>query len=173
VAIAASRQLEESGMSDEFSTARAGFAERVAKMAGGTTYREPVGSFGSSADHLPDAHAVAAAMAYARRGPNDIGPDIAVAIATGTPAHRSRIVLELSAALLACTGRVGERATNFLLMIAAHCYLYVVTGKPQGPRPLGVSERDYTLLRSMGEGILWQAAESALTRAKKAYMQAA
>lgn len=160
-------------MSDEFTHVRAGFAERVAKMAGGTTYREPVGSFGSSADHLPDAHAIAAAMAYARRGQTDIGPDIAVAIATGSIAHRTKIVMELSAALLASTGRVGERAVNYLLTISAHCYLFVVTGKPQGPRPLGVADRDYIILRSLGEGILWQAAESALERAQKAYRKVA
>jgi hypothetical protein len=112
-------------------------------------------------------------MAYARRNPTDVGPDIAVAIATGSTAHRTRIVMELSAALLAGTGKVGARAENFLLMIAAHCYLFVVTGIPQGPRPLGVSDRDYILLRSLGEGLLWQAAESALVRAKRAYLQAA
>jgi hypothetical protein len=160
-------------MSDEFSNARAGFLERIAKLAGGTTYRQPIGSFGASSDHLPDAHAIATAMAYARRGDTDIGPDIAVAIATGSTAHRTRIVMELSAALLAGTGKVGARAENFLLTIAAHCYLFVVTNTTQGPRPLGVSERDYLLLRSFGEGILWQAAESALVRAKKAYQQAA
>jgi hypothetical protein len=160
-------------MSDEFSTVRAGFLERIAKLAGGTTYREPVGAFGTRSDHLPDAHAIAAAMAFARRNPTDIGPDIAVAIATGSAAHRTRIVMELSAALLASTGKVGERAENFLLTIAAHCYLFVVTGAPQGPRPLGVSDRDYTLLRAFGEGLLWQAAESALVRAKSAYRKAA
>jgi hypothetical protein len=161
------------GMSDEFSHVRAGFLERIAKLAGGTTYREPIGSYGTGGDRMPDAHVIAAAMAYARRGPTDIGPDIAVAIATGSTAHRTRIVMELSAALLASTGKVGERTSNFLLMIAAHCYLFVVTGTPQGQRPLGVSERDYLLLRSIGEGILWQAAEAALARAKKAYRQAA
>jgi hypothetical protein len=161
--------LEIEPMSDEFSNARAGFAERVAKLAGGTTYREPVGSFGTSADRMPDAHAIAAALAYARRGRADIGPDIAVAIATGSIAHRTRIVMELSAALLASTGKVGERTADSLLIISAHCYLFVVTGRPQGPRPLGVADRDYALLRSLGEGILWQAAEAALARAKKAY----
>lgn len=159
-------------MSDTYSGIRAGFAERVAKMAGGTTYREPVGSSGTRADYMPDEHAIAAALAYARRGPGDIGPDVAVAIATGSTAHRTKIVMELSAALLAATGRVGERTANFLLSIAAHCYLDVV-GQPSGKRPLGVSERDYQLLRSFGHGILWQAAESALNRAQKAYRQAA
>ena len=160
-------------MSDEFSHARAGFVERVAKLAGGTTYREPVGGHSTSGDRMPDAHAIASAMAFARRGPTDIGPDIAVAIATGTTAHRTRIVMELSAALLACTGRVGERTADSLVIIAAHCYLFVIGGQQKNERPLGVAERDYTLLRSMGEGILWQAAENALSRAKRAYRQAA
>jgi hypothetical protein len=145
--------IGEGGMSDEFSTVRAGFMERVAELAGGTTYRMPVGGQGTGGDRMPDAHAIAASLAYARRGPTDIGPDIAVAIATGSVAHRTRIVMELSAALLACTGRVGDRAAHFLLTISAHCYL-CVTGTTNVERPLGVSERDYTLLRSMGEGIL-------------------
>ena len=60
-----------------WSTERADFVERVAKLAGGTTYRTPGAGRGTDLKALPDEHAIAAALAYARQGPNDIGPDVA------------------------------------------------------------------------------------------------
>lgn len=147
---------------------RAGFAERVARLAGETTYREPIGGYGTRGDYMPDAHAIAAAMAFARLGRHDIGPDIAVAIATGCTDHRMTIVRELAAALLATTGRVGQRCSAHLLQLSAHSYLCVIGAVV--PEPIKrITKFDYANLREVGDGMLWQAAEDAFARARKTY----
>lgn len=156
---------------DTYNTERASFAERAACLAGRTTYRVPVGGHGTRSDYMPTEHAISAAFAFARRGPGDIGPDIAVAIATGNTAHRMKIVRELAAALLASTGSAGERCADALLKIAAHCYLSVLGIEP-GAIPEGVDVRDYGALREFGERILWQAADDAYRRAAARYTRA-
>jgi hypothetical protein len=159
-------------MTDVFEHRRADFAERVARLAGGTTYREPIGGYGSRSDYMPDDHAIASALAFARQGQHDIGPDIAVAIATGNPAHRMKIVTELSAALLIVGRRVADRCADDLLEVSAHCYLCVI-GLAAGERPAEIRPGDYAMLRALGESILWESAERAFRRARRAYKAAA
>lgn len=151
---------------------RAGFFERAAKLAGKTTFREPVGGYGSRADHLPDEHAIAAAFSYARQAPHDIGPDIAVAIITGSVAHRQKIVTELAAALMAALGRKARDNATHMIYIAADCYLRVVTGSGAG-KPEGMKDRPYEIARTIGDCILWRAADEALFRAERAYRKEA
>lgn len=157
---------------DTYTAERAGFAERAGKLAGSTTYREPVAGRTNKADHMPDAHAIAAAFAFARVGPKDIGPDIAVAIITGTTAHRVKIVRELASALLVGLGRSGDRYVEAMIEIAADCYLRVVTGRGIG-KPDGMPERAYEIARSIGDRILWVAADNALLFAERAYRRVA
>ena len=153
---------------ETFSYDRASFAERAAKLAGGTTFREPVGGRGTKHDHVPDEHSIAACFAFARQGPHDIGPDIAVAIATQSPAHGDRIVRELAAALMAGLGHRAYRQTREIVCVAAGCYLRAVYGAGQS-KPEGLTDRQYELARILGESVLWQAANEALFRAERAY----
>ena len=159
-------------MSDQvYSYERAGFSERAAKLAGGTTFREPMGGHGTKTEHLPDAHAIATAFAYARLAPHDIGPDIAVAIITGTTAHQQKIVSELAAALMVALGRSAQgHGKHIIRIIAADCYLRVVTGTGVG-KPAGMGDRPYEIARLIGDSILWRAADEAMFRAERAYRQ--
>lgn len=154
--------------SDAYSTERAGFAERLARLAGGTTWREPMGGYSTSSDNMPDVHALAASLAFARRGANDIGPDVAMAVICRVPAHRERVVTELAAALLAESGWVGERCVDQLPMVAAQCYMHVCTGEPS-TQPEGVTERDWGILEAMGCRLLWDAVTVSVRRAEHAY----
>lgn len=88
-------------MSLLYSTDRPEFLERLAKLAGGTTFREPTGGRGTKMEQLPDAHAIATALAFARRHeePDDIGPDVAYCWALGSDAYRSKVTRRLSIAL--------------------------------------------------------------------------
>jgi len=159
-------------MTETFSYDRASFAERAAKLAGGTTFREPVGGRGTKHDQTPDEHTIAACFAYARRTPHDIGPDIAVAIITGTPAHGDKIVRELAAALMAGLGRRAEGQLPDILRVAAGCYLRAVRGS--GSRqPEGMDKRLWQIASALGDRVLWQAAEESLFRAELAYRRAA
>lgn len=159
-------------MSETFSYDRASFAERAAKLAGGTTFREPVGGRGTKHDHVPDEHTIAACFAFARQGPHDIGPDIAVAIITGTHAHGDRIVRELAAALMAGLGHRATGHMSDILRVAAGCYLQAVSGCG-GRKPERLTGRQYELAKTIGDSVLWQAANESLFRAERAYRQEA
>ena len=84
-----------------YTTDRPEFIERLAKLAGGTTYRTPAAPRGTKQDQLPDAHAIAAALAFARRmeDPDDIGPDVAYCWALGSDAYKARVTRRLAIAL--------------------------------------------------------------------------
>lgn len=155
-------------MTDAYSAERAGYAERLARLAGSTTWREPMEGHATRGDHLPDVHAMAASLAFARRGEADIGPDVALAVICRKMAHRRKVVTELAAALLASGGRAGERCADYLPQIAAACYSHVVTGEPIAV-VAGIAERDWEILSSMGTGLLWDAVSVSVRRAEYAY----
>lgn len=68
-------------------------------MAGGTTYREPMEGHATDGGTLPDAHAIASALAFARRGPEDIGPDVAYCLVLQSDAYRAKVTRLLAEAL--------------------------------------------------------------------------
>jgi|GEM_PF-2147060 len=157
-------------MAEVYTNERAGFRERLARMAGGTTYREPIGGYGTKADSVPDVHTMAAALAYAKEGPSDIGPDIALAIVCQADYRRQQIVTELVAALLAETGRVGERCADVLPIICGRAYVAVVLGVPaEADADWKIAARDWQLLSGLAEAALMQAAEGAIRRASGSY----
>lgn len=82
-----------------WSSDRPEFTERIAKLAGSTTYRVPVEGRGTKFDQLPDAHAIATALAFARRGPQDIGPDVAYCLVLQSDAYRNTVCLKLAEAV--------------------------------------------------------------------------
>jgi len=167
-------------MTETFSYDRASFAERAAKLAGMTTFREPVGGRGTKRDQTPDEHTIAAAFAYARKmvwderlgeyipDKHDIGPEIAVAIATQTQAHGERIVAELAAALMAGLGYRANGHTSDIVRVAAGCYLQAVFGVGT-QKPEGLTDRQYELARILGDSVLWTSANEAMFRAERAY----
>lgn len=82
-----------------WSSDRPEFIERLAKLAGGTTYRVPLEGKGTKFDQMPDAHAIAAALSFARRGPQDIGPDVAYCLALQSDSYRSAVCRRLAEAI--------------------------------------------------------------------------
>ena len=161
---------------DVFSAERAGFAERLARLTGGSTWRQPMGGYGSRTDMQPEAHALAQALSYARRGPNDIGPELVAAVVLSWPANRGRVVSELAALLLICAGHTGERCRDYLPIIAVRCYMSVTTGidLPEVPQDMPeVEPRDWMLLTGLGCRALWDACEVTVRRAERAYRSAA
>lgn len=159
-------------MSDVYSNERAGYAERLARLAGGTTWREPMQGHGTKMDNLPDVHALAASLAFARQGPDDIGPDVAFAIICQKPTHRERVVAKLSEALLKLAGHVAERCADHLPQVSAACYAHVCSGQ-YVQAPDGVGERDWEILSAVAVNQLWDAVSVSVRRAEYAYRAAA
>lgn len=93
------RDAKTYGRSVLWDSERPGFIERVASLAGGTTYRVPTEGKGTKFDQLPGPHAIATALAFGRNGPDDIGPDVAYCWVLESDAYRQKVIRKLSVAL--------------------------------------------------------------------------
>lgn len=150
-----------------WSSDRPEFVERIAKLAGGTTYREPVGGHSTKSEHLPDAHAIATALAFARRGPDDVGPDVAYCWVLQTDAYRERVTRRLSDALM-CHEFRGAGAAR--LMAATAAWDAMIWNRST-PRPADARHWDRLLITAIVT--LHNAAWDALAEAEKKYRSAA
>lgn len=151
---------------------RAGFLERLARLAGSTTWREPGqgGGVPYVARRIPTEHAMALALAMARTNPRDVGPDLAYSVATGVPHRRHIIIAWLAEKLEKGTGSVGQRCSPWLQRIAGRAYDKVI-GSPVDEVPgwvAGKMSRDIELLSNVAEGWLWMSMEAAVERAEYA-----
>ena len=154
-----------------FTHEKANFRERIAKLAGGTTYREPMGGRSTDPHRMTDQD-VAAALAYARMGPDDMGPDIAFCIVCGSEWHRARIIKRLAESLNHAGGHWARKARAHLLTIADHSFRSVVwlerTARPEGCHPGA-----YGHLFLTGVIALQSLADEAIRRAERAFQSGA
>ena len=103
------------------------FCERVAKLAGDTTYRVPTEGKGTKVAQVPDAHAIAAALAYARQGPQDIGPDVAYCLVLQSDAYRWKVCRMLAEAMGNCMdGREIRHARQHAMTAALAAWEAVI-----------------------------------------------
>lgn len=148
---------------------RAGFLERMGRLAGQTTFREPSGG-GSpySARMMTTENALVLALSFARRDKRDIGPEMVYAIATGIPHQREQVVSWLAIKIMRDAGPKGRKAQNYINILAQHCYELVAFGKQTTKLPsrLPVCWDD---LRNIGTAWLWIVAESTIERAEYAH----
>lgn len=149
-----------------WSTDRPEFVERVAALAGGTTYRLPVAGRGTKADQLPDAHAVAAALAYARTSPGDIGPDVAYCWALQTDVYRDR-VLRQALAMLPGKGR-SAKVEGELMQALGAAWDAMIWDRPTR-RPADIPERAWSVALLFGIKVLHESAWDAVAAAERAY----
>ena len=155
---------------DTFNCAdRAGFLERLARLSGQTTYREPGGGGGSpySARMMTTENALALALSFARVHPRDIGPEVVYTIATQVPHQQGRVLAWLASRLLTDTGPAGRKCERQLIVLSRHCYEVVAFGKAITPLPRRLPVA-WDKLRDIGIGWLWMAAESTIERAEYA-----
>ena len=148
---------------------RAGFLERLGKLAGQTTFREPSGG-GSpySSRMMTGENALVLALSYARRDVRDIGPEIAYAIGTGIPHQQERVLFWLDIKFQRDAGHEGRRL-QMRSILSRHCYEMVAIGKQitRLPRESRLP-KSWDGLRNIGIGWLWMAAESTIERAEYA-----
>jgi len=144
------------------------FRERVHALVGGTTYREPVGGHSTSGGkRIPTPQMVAATLACARQGANDIGPDIAMDIATGSTGHYAKVCEWMGRELARDRGANVARSKAHLGLIAVVGYRCLVLGEQAPPAPLGCRTSDwgelviYVIVRLQNE------AENALACARR------
>lgn len=156
-------------MSLLYSTDRPEFLERVAALAGKTSFRVPQGARGTKLDQLPDAHAIAAALAFAR-AVNGIGADIAYCWATGTDAYKERATRELSVALRCHATRT--QASHRLAAAQIAWDVLIHNRRPTMARPSDVRQADWDRLLLAAVASLQSLAWTALDDAERAYRKA-
>lgn len=154
-----------------WSTERADFVERVAKLAGGTTYRTPGAGRGTDLKALPDEHAIAAALAYARQGPNDIGPDVAYCWVLASDAYRERTTRLLAVALVCHDLRKVRPHLLAAAEAAWDTLIHDRRGRGMAPAGADAVSWDRALLGAIGT--LHSSAWDALARAERKYGRAA
>lgn len=158
-------------MSTLWSNDRPEFLERLGSLAGKSTYRTPTAGKGTKIDQLPDEHAIAAALAFARRGREDIGPDVAYCWALQSDAYRERVTRKMAVALSCHELRSIRAHLLELSCIAWDTMIHDRTGL--GVPPPGVPQVpwDRGLLAALGT--LHTSAWDALAEAERRYHRAA
>jgi hypothetical protein len=146
------------------------FEERLAKLTGESTYRMPVEGRSTRSAQVPPAHQLAQALAYARLGANDVGPDVLFDIVTGRTTYAQRCVRLVAQAMCADRNRAARRCRPYMRIIVWAAYATAVGGMRQDQlRPAEVDARDWDLLTEGAERILLSLAEQALQRAERAF----
>lgn len=144
------------------------FRERVMALAGRGGYREP-GMGGGDRPTVPPDHMVAAALSFGRRGPDDVGPDVAMAMTTGRigEAQAIRVLRWLGGMLAAERTASVKRLRPYAGHVALYAFNAITKGWQVPPAPEGVQASDW------GEAVLFacllleQSAEDALALAAR------
>lgn len=149
------------------------FLERLAKLAGGTTYRTPTAGRGTKLDQLPDAHAIATALAFARRRnePDDIGPDVAYCWALGVDAYKAKVTRRLAIALRC--HELRSVAKHRLLAAELAWDAMVHNRRASADMPADCDPRVWSRMLLAAVGTLQNSAWDALAAAERAYHRAA
>ncbi len=154
-----------------WNTDRPEFVERVARLAGRTAYRDPGNPRGTRQDQLPDEHAISTALAFARLDREDIGPDVAYCLATGSDAYRNKVCRQLAIDLR--SHRTRTMAAHRLTAAEAAWSVVVHNKRASVQMPGDVRPDDFDRLLLQAIAELYDSAWSALRRAETKYMAAA
>lgn len=155
------------------------FRERVHALAGHGTWREPSGGHSSEQRQIPTDHLISAALSFGRRNPRDIGPDIAIDMATGRPGHYLRVCEWLGRELRDGRPAKADRSSPYRRSrawvghVSVTAYNAIVRGYSVPPAPDGCREDDWTELVLFACLLLEYAAEDALALAARRYRRAA
>jgi len=148
------------------------FRERVLALAGHGTFREPA-SGSSEQRQIPTDHLIAAALSFGRRNPRDIGPDIAIDMATGRPGHYLRVCEWAGRAVAGDRGAPARRAKPWAAHIAVAAYNALVRGYAVPAAPDGCRDDDWAELVLFACLLLEYAAEDALALAGRRHRRVA
>lgn len=162
---------------DIYSAERAGLMERLCVLAGQTTWREPVGSFGGlRPDTVPHAHTLAAGLAYARRrlpevqemrrvvmrvDPTDIGPDVLECLIYRRVVNGWRIRTQLVLALRDMSAKLARSKVEHVRACGLPIIRECATGIEE-TKPDGVPAHIWVPASALGIRLLWAAAGEAL-----------
>lgn len=145
---------------------RAPFRERVMALAGRGMALEPTPG-GGQRGGVPSDHMVAAALSFGRLDADDVGPDIAIDMATGRAANWRKVCEWLGRQLAAERSGACRRVRPVAAHYAVWAYNATVRGHRFPPAPEGVADKDHGEVALFACLLLEQAAEDALARAAR------
>ena len=148
------------------------FRERVHALAGHGTFREPA-SGSSEQRAIPADHLIAAALSFGRRNPRDVGPDIAIDMATGRPGHYLRVCEWAGRAIAGDRSAAAQRSKGVAALIAVTAYNALVRGYSVPPAPDGIRPKDWGELVLFTCLLMEYAAEDALALAGRRHRRVA
>lgn len=147
---------------------RAGLMERLGRLAGQTTYREPGLCGGSpySAQVMTTEAKLLLALKMGQTHEGDVGPWIVYSIALHIDDRKRQIVEWIANKLEHGAGQYGRRNAHRMLIIGMAAYDLAVHGidPPEPKRNPG----DFAHLASVGAGWIWMKCESTIERAIRA-----
>lgn len=143
----------------------AGLLERMGRLVGQSTYREPSARGSRRAGDITHENALCLALIIARQHGDDFGPDIAYAVATGTPCRKDEIVESLAAKLSADPGARRCEIPGSVRIAAQLAYGALLGFRGQAR---GKDAEVIMRLAKIGAGWLWTAMERSLDRAEQA-----
>lgn len=151
-----------------WSSDRPEFCERIAKLAGGTTFREPwAASGGDTSDKLPDAHAIATALAFARRGPQDIGPDVAYCLVLKSDTYKGKVSRKVMESSIPHNKRTTATVDVFLKGFVCAWNTLIYEKPDKRPHYIGLPEWEATVNFCLN--LLYSSAWDSLSTAEKSY----
>lgn len=137
------------------------FLERLAIIAGQTTYREPIGGVGTKVSHIPQAHCLLVTLCGSRGSPWSPGPELCVTKVTGTEHKREQVVNWLETVF--CFGDPAATNRTKAREIAELAYDCMVYNKPSPPE-LPMHQRKAI---DFGASLLSQSMDETLRRAER------
>lgn len=99
-----------------------GFLERLSIIAGQSTYREPVGGYGSRVHHIPSAHCLLVTLVGARPRPGHPGVEMVMTLLTGVDDRRSDVIAWLEDELSRFDARLVAKCRDDLPMAMEIAY---------------------------------------------------
>lgn len=144
------------------------FRERISALQGaGGSWREPSTGHVARVKPIPAAHLAVGDLAMARRGSDDIGPDIAYDALTGRTGHARKVCLWLGREIARDRSQARRRCDAHIGLIAVLAYRYEVMREPFPPAPEGVRVDDWGSLLILAALVLEHAADDALALAER------
>ena len=153
-------------MTNHNDASHSSFRERVHALVGHSAWRDSVGGGSPYRNGIPADHMIAAALSFGRAHKDDIGPDIAFDMATGSAGHYGRVCAALGKALAGDRSVLVRRNRAYLGHVSMAAY-HVVLGRPCPSVPDGVKEDDWRDLVAAGAYVLERMAEDALSLAAR------
>jgi hypothetical protein len=158
-------------MADTWTHERATFRERIARLAGKTSWREPVAGYTNKTGELGEEQQIAMALAFARDGADDIGPEVAYCLICETRRGKPDVLHKVTQALRKQFPKADARPlmTRQAVNQAFEWAVFGIEPDPEERPKAGMAPETFWGLVLVSRGVIIRAGEEAIYRAERAF----